>query len=219
MTKDYQDYLKSPEWGEKRKLKLEEAGYLCQLCGTKYHPQRSELLCCHHSHYDNFKEEKLTDLIILCRRCHDVAHVVRGVRKDEYRIEDNNVRYRKLQDGLTGDAWASIMQEAGKFIEERYGSTNGSFDVKSRFVEAQEMDQKGLMPVKEMAHIMGVSKETARRMISDGRVKGKSVQHGKLSYWYAEKKSVANYSGKKPKKNGKAAPGPFLKTVLERWFG
>lgn len=65
----YYEYLKSPEWDVKRKAKLKEADYKCQLCngnGTK--------IAVHHRTYDRVFNELLADLIALCEPCHQKFH-------------------------------------------------------------------------------------------------------------------------------------------------
>jgi 5-methylcytosine-specific restriction endonuclease McrA len=64
----YQEYLKTDHWQEKRKQVLREAGYKCQLCNSK------EILDVHHRTYERIGIEWLSDLIALCRTCHEKHH-------------------------------------------------------------------------------------------------------------------------------------------------
>ena len=65
----YYEYLQSPEWDEKRKAKLKEADYRCQLCNAN-----GQAINVHHRTYDRVFNELLTDLIALCEDCHRKFH-------------------------------------------------------------------------------------------------------------------------------------------------
>lgn len=75
MSKKYDDYLKSEEWIEKRDAALEAAGHRCQLCNSK------NSLNVHHRTYENVYNEKPSDLIVLCRKCHKIFHENRSVTR------------------------------------------------------------------------------------------------------------------------------------------
>lgn len=64
--KEYNAYLESPNWQEKRKKVLERDSYLC-ICG-----ERGTIG--HHKTYDNLGQEPLSDLVALCKNCHDGYH-------------------------------------------------------------------------------------------------------------------------------------------------
>jgi len=66
----YYNYLQSPEWDEKRKAKLKEADFRCQLCNAE------DKLSVHHRTYERVFEELQSDLIALCSRCHSKYHDV-----------------------------------------------------------------------------------------------------------------------------------------------
>jgi hypothetical protein len=65
----YAEYLKTPEWHEKRRAALRHAYYKCQLCGTRAAP-----LEVHHNCYAHLGCEPLGDLIVLCAECHARHH-------------------------------------------------------------------------------------------------------------------------------------------------
>jgi hypothetical protein len=67
----YHAYLLSPEWAERRALKMGEANGRCQLCNG------SDRLQCHHRTYDRVFEESQSDLIVLCDKCHTLFHEAR----------------------------------------------------------------------------------------------------------------------------------------------
>lgn len=70
MSLDYQKYLNSSKWGKKRQELFDSRGEACEQCGFEYY------LHVHHLNYENFGDEKLEDLQILCHRCHLSKHDV-----------------------------------------------------------------------------------------------------------------------------------------------
>ena len=65
---DYNDYLKSRHWRQikERMYQLYKA---CQACGTT-----KDLNVHHNKGYGNIGREKLSELRLLCKRCHYRAH-------------------------------------------------------------------------------------------------------------------------------------------------
>lgn len=69
MTKDeYKAYLESDAWKRTRKHAIEGARGACQLCDA------NGRIDVHHRTYDRVGDERLSDLIVLCRRCHERFH-------------------------------------------------------------------------------------------------------------------------------------------------
>jgi hypothetical protein len=68
-TKEYYDYLQSEAWAIKRRERLHIDGYTCQDCGENQRP-----LDMHHLTYKRLGNERMSDLLTLCRRCHDYRH-------------------------------------------------------------------------------------------------------------------------------------------------
>lgn len=60
-------YLKSDAWKRKRNLIMDYYDYKCQNCESK-------ATDVHHLSYDNIFIEKFSDLMPLCRSCHDKEH-------------------------------------------------------------------------------------------------------------------------------------------------
>ena len=67
-TMPYRDYLQTPEWQEVRRAALERAGYRCQVCNA------ATPLDVHHRTYERRGHEHPSDVIALCRTCHELFH-------------------------------------------------------------------------------------------------------------------------------------------------
>tara|TARA_R110000822_G_scaffold88555_3_gene205135 strand:- start:239 stop:649 length:411 start_codon:yes stop_codon:yes gene_type:complete len=60
-------YYDSPKWHAKRDARYLHDGYKCVKCG-------SANIECHHHTYKRVFRELLTDLVTMCRRCHEDIH-------------------------------------------------------------------------------------------------------------------------------------------------
>lgn len=65
---NYEAYLASPAWQERRRLVLQRAGGICEGCLTR--PATDA----HHKTYAHLGEEFLFELLALCSTCHDRYH-------------------------------------------------------------------------------------------------------------------------------------------------
>ncbi len=69
---DYWKYLKSDIWEQKREAALTAAHSRCQLCNN------SNDLNIHHRVYpDILGDEPISDLTVLCRKCHQLFHGIK----------------------------------------------------------------------------------------------------------------------------------------------
>ena len=64
---DYKTYLSSEKWKE-TKIAMKLNYKVCQECGSEND------LCVHHINYENFGNESIDDITLLCRKCHDNLH-------------------------------------------------------------------------------------------------------------------------------------------------
>jgi hypothetical protein len=77
----YTDYLKSEHWRGIRKLKLEECGNACEVCG-----EDGVRLDIHHKNYETLGHESLDDLAALCPYCHkDVHDVITSLKGKDFK--------------------------------------------------------------------------------------------------------------------------------------
>lgn len=67
----YDAYMGSAAWKAKKREAFEWHGRACQVCGS----QRN--LECHHLHYRTLTKERMKDLRILCKPCHQAADTAR----------------------------------------------------------------------------------------------------------------------------------------------
>ena len=72
----YDEYLLSPEFARKRFLCFKLYEERCALC---YAPGPG--LECHHRTYERFKHERQSDLVALCKSCHDLADERRRIAR------------------------------------------------------------------------------------------------------------------------------------------
>ncbi len=74
---DYQDYLKSIHWKNVRILKLYQANYKCEKCGSERN------LNVHHLRYDTLYCEINEDLMVVCKDCHThIMHAKNETQKE-----------------------------------------------------------------------------------------------------------------------------------------
>ena len=71
----YREYLKTPEWNDRRKRKLEAVGYACQVCNAS-----GVQLDVHHRTYARRGGELDDDLTVLCHDCHGIFHAAGKVK-------------------------------------------------------------------------------------------------------------------------------------------
>ena len=65
----YEKYLETPHWRFLRRKMLKRAEHKCQRCRAGM-----VVLHVHHKTYERRGEERLSDLIVLCEKCHSQEH-------------------------------------------------------------------------------------------------------------------------------------------------
>jgi hypothetical protein len=67
----YSEYLKSPSWKKLRKLAYQRSNHSCDFCGN-------EAVAVHHVKYPKkYNEDCLDNLIVVCKKCHELTHGLR----------------------------------------------------------------------------------------------------------------------------------------------
>ena len=70
----YCDYLKSEHWITTSRLAQEHYGNKCTRCSETKNLQT------HHKSYANIGKEKLSDLDVLCKKCHKEEHTTKKIK-------------------------------------------------------------------------------------------------------------------------------------------
>ena len=68
--KSMEDYWKSKEWKSLRNRVKKRSGNICEYCKTY------SMYAVHHKTYERLYNEELSDLVGLCRDCHEKMHEV-----------------------------------------------------------------------------------------------------------------------------------------------
>lgn len=69
VVNSYKLYLRTKHWEQIKQRKLSQKNYKCEICGAKRN------LNIHHKTYERLGCEELTDLQVLCKRCHELIHI------------------------------------------------------------------------------------------------------------------------------------------------
>jgi len=78
----YQEYLQSPVWKSLRSKALKSANYRCQACNSG-----NDFNVHHRKYPEVFGTEPVSDLIVLCRKCHKTFHVYRFIEQTVIKIK------------------------------------------------------------------------------------------------------------------------------------
>jgi hypothetical protein len=90
MNETYRKYLASEHWQKTRTAKRRRAKS-CGICGAE------SRLDVHHLNYRNLIDVGLSDLRVLCRQCHDLAHVLHRRGFLVFDSTDHNHRWARTK--------------------------------------------------------------------------------------------------------------------------
>jgi len=78
LSPEYQSYIASEAWRRRRSLKLFLAGGMCGTveCEVCHQGIPVAVANAHHKTYERFEHERLSDLAVVCRRCHDALEEI-----------------------------------------------------------------------------------------------------------------------------------------------
>lgn len=142
-------YLKSDEWKTRRAKKLALANARCALCkGVSF---QNDI---HHLTYRNIGDEKMSELKVLCRICHQAAH-----RVLELYPCIKNRKNTKL-------AWFELRK---KIKVHRTGWSDVSIEIKDPNIK-KEAKKRELMIMEATSSF----RKARRRLISEGHISGNS---------------------------------------------
>ena len=144
---DYKKYLKSKAWFEKRETFFDQFGRLCA-CGQP----ATEL---HHKTYDNIGQENLSDLVGLCKFCHEtmlshqeaVAYYKQGLNKAalgqyEEAISDYDAAIQLRPDYVHAYYNRGLAKVQLGQYEEAISDYDTAIDLKSDFQDARDHREK-----------------------------------------------------------------------------
>lgn len=81
MDDKYKKYLLSDEWAQLKIDLFNQRSKKCEKCGSK------KQICVHHKNYNNIFKEEPSDLIILCKKCHEKEHGILRYNKKQKPIK------------------------------------------------------------------------------------------------------------------------------------
>lgn len=90
--KKYLDYLQSKEWQDVRNRVFQKRGRSCERCGKDLQGKIADV---HHKTYKNLFNEKLEDLEVLCRPCHQDEHKDKRHKSEKKKKPKNKVSFHK----------------------------------------------------------------------------------------------------------------------------
>ena len=105
---EYEKYLMSSDWQEKRAERFEKDGNRCVCCGAE------KALQAHHITYERVGHEDIDDLVTLCADCHKTVHRIAAA----YQVEAADIESRFLLDieDLTRQRTLAFRREMGETI-------------------------------------------------------------------------------------------------------
>lgn len=126
---NYQDYLLSDDWKQKRAQKRRRNNR-CAVCAA------TENLDVHHLNYRGLYDVQQSDLRVLCRRCHYIAHILLKCGKYSFTSQSHHSRFSKLKSavkkelGLTNHnlfkkAFLPLNSSLSKTREQESGNKDG----------------------------------------------------------------------------------------------
>ena len=88
--------IASPGWRRLKERLIEVRGHVCEECGSEH-----RALDVHHLSYDRLGHERMSDLQLLCRDCHEEADLLRAARTAFERGLATYARKKYVANGLS----------------------------------------------------------------------------------------------------------------------
>ena len=117
MNKEYQSYLRSDDWKEKKAKKYKSMAKKkrkCCACGCI----EKRPLHVHHLNYKNLVDVENADLRILCERCHTLAHILHKIGKIKFINNNPRSRWYRIRKAVTRE----INQGEPEYLLKHYKS-------------------------------------------------------------------------------------------------
>ena len=87
---NYREYLKGTDWQAKRRTKMERAcgtKRRCSICSSR------KMIDVHHLNYRGWYDVDQSDLRLLCRRCHTLAHKLMADGTLKFKSDNHHSRF------------------------------------------------------------------------------------------------------------------------------
>ncbi len=110
----YDRYIHSAAWRNKAKDRLDLDGHKCQVCGC-------EATDVHHLTYDRFAKEDMSDIVSLCRRCHEKAEEICDDEIIPWAMEETKPEGNNFMAAMRVDA-AAVAPVVYEYLKEVRGS-------------------------------------------------------------------------------------------------
>jgi len=95
ISQKLKEYYKSPYWKGFVKKILEPDDTECEICGCKRwkfdkkgNKKVNRIFNIHHKHYRNLNHERRDNVMVLCRRCHNLFHDILRIASDYQAIKE-----------------------------------------------------------------------------------------------------------------------------------
>lgn len=115
MLNRYNEYIKSPQWKQRREQALARSGYCCEKCGFSKWSKKLEV---HHITYERLGNERASDLQVLCQECHKEEDAKRAAAG---RVKSYNALWDARFNGWASKVYGEDWQEThNQIIDQLY---------------------------------------------------------------------------------------------------
>lgn len=134
----HREYLGSPAWAVFRKKALAYYGAICARCGEYGNDVD-------HKTYKNWGEEKIEDVQILCRLCHEVKHVIEraGIKKKNKSSRKKLIHKKAL--------WGYLSRQHKRKLMDHFG-IQSEFELGRKILNTEKKNEV----IRFAAKLMGV---------------------------------------------------------------
>ena len=152
----YDRYIHSAGWRRKAGQRLEMDGRVCQVCGR----EATEV---HHLTYDRFGNEEMSDLVSLCRKCHNKAEELYDPSIIPWAMEEKKPEGNNFMAAMRADA-AKLAPVVFEYLKEVLGE---GFDGLMRLRQPEDKEGKKYWGVLKRAVDALCRKRYSRNCVED----------------------------------------------------
>lgn len=152
----YHKYIHSNGWRKKASRRLEMDGHICQVCC-------GEATEVHHLTYDRFRNEEMSDLVSLCRKCHEKAEEIYDPSIFPWAMEEKKPEGNNFMAAMRVDA-VRVAPVVFDYLKEVYGR---GFDGLMRMRQPEDEEGKKFWSVLKRAVDALCRKRYTRNCVED----------------------------------------------------